>query len=253
MGLVIYEEAHKIWHTTFLEGNQTNQQLEPNTHKRLQQLIQAGESYYFIFNVRLSSFEFISPEIKSVLGYESDQMDITLFLSLIHPDDQPYFLNFEHAVQDFLQRLPVQKALRYKLRYDFRIRHANQQYVRLLHQMVILQLDEGIKYTTLGIHSDITHLKEQGKPVLSFIGLDGEPSYTNVNVKEIYAPRKGILSNRECEIVCALASGLQSKEIAENLFISKTTVDKHRRNILTKTKTASTAELVAKAIREGWI
>lgn len=253
MGLVIYDEAHKIWHSTFLPGNQINQQFEPNTFKRLQQLIQAGESYYFVFNVKLSSFEFISPEIKTVLGYDADSMDITLFLSLIHPDDQPYFLNFEHAVQDFLQGLPGDTALRYKLRYDFRIRNARQQYIRLLHQMVILQLDEGANYKTLGIHSDITYLKDQGKPVLSFIGLDGESSYTNVDVKEIYSLRKGPLTNRECEIVCALANGLQSKEIADNLFISKTTVDKHRRNILAKTNTASTTELVAKAIREGWI
>ncbi|WP_276481728.1 LuxR C-terminal-related transcriptional regulator [Paraflavitalea pollutisoli] len=253
MGLVIYDEAQKIWHTTWLQGNEVNKQVELHGYKRLQQLFQAGESYYFIFNVKLSVFEFISPEMKSVLGYDADSMDITFFLSLIHPDDQPYFLNFERAIQEFLQPLPTERALKYKLRYDFRIRNAQQQYIRLLHQMIILQLDEGINYKTLGFHSDITYLKELGKPVLSFIGLDGEPSYTNVDVKEIYSSRKGILSNRESEIVCALANGLQSKEIAETLFISKTTVDKHRRNILAKTNTASTAELVAKAIREGWI
>lgn len=253
MGLVIYEEAHKIWHTTALQGNRTNPQYELHAHKRLHQLFQAGESYYFLFNVRLAAFEFVSPEIATVLGYAADRMNISLFLSLIHPDDQPYFLNFEHAVREFLQQLPVERALRYKLRYDFRIRHAQQHYVRLLHQMVILQHDEGQSYTTFGVHSDITHLKEKGKPVLSFIGLEGEPSFMNVDVQEVHALRKGILSNRECEIVCALADGLQSKEIADILFISKTTVDKHRRNMLTKTNTTSTAELVAKAIREGWI
>jgi GxxExxY protein len=32
----------------------------------------------------------------------------------------------------------------------------------------------------LNVHSDITYLKHDGKPVLSFISIDGEPSYLDV-------------------------------------------------------------------------
>ena len=45
--------------------------------------------------------------------------------------------------------------------------------------------------------------------------------------------------------------GLSNQEIADELFISKRTVDKHRANILEKTGCKNTASLVVYAIRNG--
>jgi DNA-binding NarL/FixJ family response regulator len=52
------------------------------------------------------------------------------------------------------------------------------------------------------------------------------------------------LTIREIEIIKCLASGLNSSEIAGKLFISENTVETHRRNILRKTNTHSTIELI---------
>ena len=51
------------------------------------------------------------------------------------------------------------------------------------------------------------------------------------------------LSKKEKEILKLVTSGMRSKEIAEKLFISKNTVDTHRRNIHRKLNTTNTAEL----------
>ncbi|WP_295936273.1 response regulator transcription factor [uncultured Alistipes sp.] len=59
------------------------------------------------------------------------------------------------------------------------------------------------------------------------------------------------LSAREREILIAVCRGLSNQEIAEELFISKRTVDKHRANILEKTGCKNTASLVVYAIRNG--
>ncbi len=59
------------------------------------------------------------------------------------------------------------------------------------------------------------------------------------------------LSAREREILVAVCRGLSNQEIADELFISKRTVDKHRANILEKTGCKNTASLVIYAIREG--
>lgn len=53
------------------------------------------------------------------------------------------------------------------------------------------------------------------------------------------------LTPREIEIVELLLQNKTSKEIGEILFISKNTVDTHRRRILEKTEIKSTAELIA--------
>lgn len=57
------------------------------------------------------------------------------------------------------------------------------------------------------------------------------------------------LSDREVEILVAICRGLSTQEIADSLFISKRTVDKHRANILEKSGCKNTASLVVYAIR----
>jgi DNA-binding NarL/FixJ family response regulator len=57
------------------------------------------------------------------------------------------------------------------------------------------------------------------------------------------------LSEREVEILMEVCRGLSNQEIADKLFISKRTVDKHRANILEKTGCKNTANLVVYAIK----
>jgi len=61
------------------------------------------------------------------------------------------------------------------------------------------------------------------------------------------------LSRREKEILFKICEGLSNQEIAETLFISKRTVDKHRANLLGKTSSKNTASLILFAIRNKLI
>ncbi len=71
------------------------------------------------------------------------------------------------------------------------------------------------------------HKKEKNKLELTF------------KLKQLFQ-----LTNREIEIISLIAQGNTSKKISEILFISKKTVDTHRRNILAKTGKKSIAELI---------
>ncbi len=64
-----------------------------------------------------------------------------------------------------------------------------------------------------------------------------------VNVPPIFVEKYG-LTPREVEILNLLIQGKTSKEIANQLYVSKLTVDTHRRRILEKTQFKSTHELV---------
>jgi len=61
------------------------------------------------------------------------------------------------------------------------------------------------------------------------------------------------LSEREREILQLVAEGHSSKEIAEMLSVSPSTVETHRTHILQKVGVHSTAELVLFAVRRGMI
>ena len=65
--------------------------------------------------------------------------------------------------------------------------------------------------------------------------------------------RSGDLTDRETEVLVHICKGLSNKEIADTLFLSKRTVDKHRENLLVKTGSKNTAGLVMYAIQSGII
>lgn len=72
--------------------------------------------------------------------------------------------------------------------------------------------------------------------------------------RNLHSPLQGQedpISEREKEILVAICQGLSNQEIADQLFISKRTVDKHRANILEKTGCKNTAALVVYALRNG--
>ncbi len=60
---------------------------------------------------------------------------------------------------------------------------------------------------------------------------------------------KGLLSDREIEVVACLAKGSTTAEIASELFISINTVKTHVRHILEKLDVKNRAEAVAKAVQ----
>jgi DNA-binding NarL/FixJ family response regulator len=64
-------------------------------------------------------------------------------------------------------------------------------------------------------------------------------------------PAPKALSSREREVLQLLAEGKTSKDIAAALHVALTTVETHRRQIMTKLELRSIAELTKYAIREG--
>jgi len=62
-----------------------------------------------------------------------------------------------------------------------------------------------------------------------------------------------VLSDREKEVLILICKGLSNQEIADQLFISKRTVDHHRASLLTKTNTNNTASLVVYAVKNKLI
>ena len=61
------------------------------------------------------------------------------------------------------------------------------------------------------------------------------------------------LSEREMDVLRGICRGLSTQEIADELFLSKRTVDTHRANILEKTGSKNTASLVVYAIKNNLV
>jgi DNA-binding NarL/FixJ family response regulator len=70
--------------------------------------------------------------------------------------------------------------------------------------------------------------------------------------KDSFCKRLGI-SKREQEVLVLISKGMTSQTIGKALFISKYTVETHRKNILRKLDMNSSTELVKFAIKQGLV
>jgi DNA-binding NarL/FixJ family response regulator len=124
--------------------------------------------------------------------------------------------------------------------------------MRILHQAVQVDYDEKNYYRTLSLDTDITHIKPEGTPCFSLIGLDGEPSYYNIQDK-VFTKSFDLFTKREREVLKGIIEGKTSQQIADELLISCFTINAHRRNIMEKAEVKTPLELVRKTLKEGWV
>lgn len=131
-------------------------------------------------------------------------MSLGKLISLVHPIDLPVVMSFESKVMEFFNELTIEKMFKYKVRYDYRLKHKDGHYIRVLQQVITIETDDkGPIVKTMGIHSDITDLKNEGLPVLSFLKPEER------------------FSTREKEILNKLIQGRTSEEIGKELFFQR--------------------------------
>ena len=250
--IIQYDEIKKIWQQVSRQASAQELSFELEVHKRLLNIFQVGEQYYYIFNLATAQIEMVSDSVTAVLGLEA-KTDFTTdyVLQHIHPDDLYAFGAFERRATDFFEQLPPAKIFKYKVRYDYRLMRQDGRYIRILQQVVPIQADDnGILIRTMGVHTNISHLKKDTKMTLSLIGLDGEPDYPNLlTMQPALSVANWPFTKQEKAILLQLLEGKTSRQIATDLNISKLTVDTHRRNMLQKANVRSTAELTLKYLQ----
>ncbi|WP_220392929.1 LuxR C-terminal-related transcriptional regulator [Chitinophaga lutea] len=252
----LYLEVKKYW--TNVAGKEGNidfrsLQLQIETHKRLFNIFQTGNYFFLLVDIYQGEIAEVGPGLVDVLGYSQGELNMEEYVNRIHPQDMPFFLKFEQHVTNFYNDLTVDRIGQYKVQYDLRIRKKDGNYSRMLIQYIIVNHQGHDLKHSFHLHTDITHIKSEGKPHLSVIGLNGLPSYYNIQESITCIASKSLFTTREREILKGIVEGKSSRQLACELFVSIHTINSHRKNILAKGNVKTPLELVRKAITEGWI
>lgn len=95
-----------------------------------------------------------------------------------------------------------------------------------------------------------------------YVGVDPKPSRIRAAKARSAAAKSGLkddfqkrllLSKREKEILHLISRGCTSQQMADQLFISRYTVETHRKNILRKLNFSTSTELVKFAVEHGLV
>ncbi|MDQ1771909.1 response regulator [Labilibaculum sp. A4] len=178
------------------------------------------------------------PEIKEVSnGQELLDLLAKWQADIILMDIEMPVMNGIEASNEVMKKYPASKIIALSM-------HANENYYSEM-------IDAGAKAFLLK-NSSFEEVQQAIEAVMEgrnyFSPEILESIIANLNRKK-NQPSKSDLTQREVEILYNICKGLSNQEIAEMLFISKRTVDKHRENILLKTQSKNTASLVIYAIK----
>jgi DNA-binding CsgD family transcriptional regulator len=180
-------------------------------------------------------------------------------MECIHPDDVMPFFNFAKLVVDYAETLTIPERFKLKWNFYYRVKDKTGKIKYIFHQGQPLMADEkGILLASLEFFADISHIRNDNEPMLTILNFNDEKNqqfftYKTSDIAPKLTQNHSVLSKREQQIVRLLSEGYTSKQVAYEINISAVTVNNHRQNMLRKTNTSSTAELVKYVFREGII
>ena len=173
-------------------------------------------------------------------------VDLLFFRKLVHESDVNWLIDTERKAMVYLNQLTQAKKATYKLIYTIRMRNADEQYLLLLHQLTVFDVDVHGHVNSLLLMCDV--LSESAREATCQRWLMHE------DTQKLYLFGKGkILSKCELRIVQLLSEGLSSKQIADLIHVSICTVNNHRKRIQDKMQTHNTAQAVIIAKKIGLI
>jgi DNA-binding CsgD family transcriptional regulator len=246
------QNLYNIWNSNRITKESISYQISFNDLAN--SIISTGSFYFYIMDFFDMSLSHVSPAIFEIHGFNPETVSFNDVLEAMHPDDFVFVAKAEaFAANFFYTKIGYDKLLNYKVSYSFRSRLTNGEYVLFSHQSLMLSMgDNGGLGKSLNIHTRIDHLSNLNTYKISFIGQNGEPSFMNLSPdKENQDIRE--FSKREIDIIKLISNGLSNAQIAEKLFISALTVKKHRNNILTKSNSKNTSQLIKNCILHGII
>ncbi len=259
------QQMNELWDNLPSFTNSKNNELALGHFDSItESLFCSGPFYYYVIDFGTRQILQMSPNILKVLGLDPQKTTLNDILNCIHPKDMDFVIQAEKVVFDFLYNtITPDKITKYKISYCFRFLTADGTYQLFQHQALILSTDGDNKIIlSMNIHTNINHITQKNNYKVTCIGVDGNPSYFNLDVlmdEDNSTNSSGIVltqtpfSKREQQLVNLLAIGFSSKQIAEKLAISINTVANHRKSILKKADCNSVVQLVNKCLEKGWV
>lgn len=223
----------------------------------LESLSIAQSSFVSIFDLAQMEHAYLSPNFTDLLGWDPEKVlspNTEYINQRMHPDD---LLHLDGVSGQFFSLLlngdlAWREQMKFiKLIMDYRTLGRNGNYVRVVEQHKLLELDRnGNAWLSMSV---IDLSPDQDLNSLCRYRLVNTQSGELYQFPSVEMMTEQKLSFREKEILQLLAKGLISKQIADKLFISVNTVNTHRQRIIEKLNVSNTTEAVQHAGRLGLI
>jgi DNA-binding CsgD family transcriptional regulator len=217
----------------------------------LEEMMKQNNQFLTVFDMIHMKIEFVSQGSIQLRGIRPEDLTTYHFKEATHPDDlKRHELGLVKLIK-IAHELFVAKKGEMLISENLRKRNITGNYSDQLIQCYFFYC--GVPNETvynININTDISWFKRKRLGYHYYLGND--LSYFRYPDEELLMTGN-IFSDREFEIISLIKQGLDSEQIAEKLFLSRHTVNTHRKNILNKTGHASIADLIFNLEEQGII
>jgi len=254
------EQKHpliEVWKTYPGERKDNKKALhKPPIERIIGEMFAIGQFYYYVLNLTNSTLSHHHENISILHGLQDFPKNLKEVIDLTHPDDIPFVIKAEQTIIEKILEIGINQQLFLKFSYCFRMKTANGNYELFHHQAIpTLEDENGQLVQSINIHTNINHITQENPYTVLISGISPRNDFHQIKLKNFstYDQFIGNLTKRETEILSLIAKGYSAPEIAEMLVVSEHTVRTHRKNILRKTNSRNSKELLKKAFESGLI
>jgi DNA-binding CsgD family transcriptional regulator len=215
----------------------------------LEKMMKDNNQFFLIFDMIRMRVNFSSKGCKELLGIDADDISPYHFKEATHPDD---LKRHELGIVKLFKtahELYIKKKGEVLISTNFKFRNSTGNYSNQLVQIYIFYspLPNDTVYM-ININTDIDWYRKFKNGFHYYIGDD----FSNFRYPDQELLRIGhSFTAREFEIIRMVKAGYDSELIAEKLFLSKHTVNTHRKNILEKSGYPHMTDLIFSLEEQG--
>ena len=229
----------------------------PPIERIIGEMFAIGEFYYYVLNLTNSTISHHHPDILKIHGLEEYPHNLKEVIDLLHPEDIAFVTKAEQTVVEVLKEIGKEHQLFLKPSYCFRMKTASGNYELFHHQAILTWEDENKNLVqSINIHTNINHITKQNPHTVLITGIGHRNDFRQIKIENsssLTSTQEIHLTKRETEILSYIAKGYSGPEISKILILSEHTVRTHRKNILAKTNSRNSKELLKKAFEWGLI
>lgn len=214
------------------------------------------KSMFFLFDNSELNYLFVSKSTSSVLGYSNEEISKKGFqwlFTLFSETELEYKKKVMADVFQFLKTLDREMILSCTVSYNLVAQRKDGKKVHLLEEMMFPEVNTNGEplITSCFLHnlSDFgTSEVRKCRIYLENNGFEEIIFSESYNVCE--RTRETDLSQREVQVLEQFSKGLNTKQVAQKLFVTENTIKTHRKNILLKLQANNTAQAIKIAMKK---
>lgn len=213
----------------------------------------------FVLDAPTSAYPFVNKGTKNVFGFPQAAVteggaEFTTSRFVISDSAVREMMHHQLVFFSVNKELNPEK-IRYKTGFTVADSNRNTRYIVQQYRTLLNPVDS----LPLGYYGTVHWIEGLGREAKMFQQIDvldqTDNSWNTVSYCEFHeeVDEDKLLSKREIQILRLIADGLNSTQIADRLYLSPHTINTHRKNMLRRTNSKNTADLLAFAMRVKWI